>query len=109
MPQRHSEQQPIPKINTMNTTHKQLDHKLVAAAKMGATAEVAILLDRGANIHAMGDEALIGAALNGHTDTVALLLNRGADPNARDGGALRMAAKNGHTEVFWMLKAALSA
>jgi hypothetical protein len=43
------------------------------ASYNGHTAIVALLLDRGADVHARDNFALMAASLNGHTATVALL------------------------------------
>ena len=79
--------------------NNELNQKLIDAANNGNINEVALLLDRGADIHAEKDEALRLAAYNGHTETVALLLDRGADIHAEKDEALRWATKNGYTET----------
>jgi len=81
------------------------DDELIHAAKRGDTAEVALLLDRDADVHAGKDHALRWAAEHGHTATVELLLDRGADVHADDDydGALRWAAGNGHTATVVLL------
>ena len=84
--------------------HADDDYALHWAALKGRTETVALLLDRGANVHAYDDSALRWAVLNGHTDTVALLLDRGADVRADDDCALHWAAKYGHTDIVALLK-----
>ncbi|MBB5052697.1 ankyrin repeat protein [Afipia massiliensis] len=77
---------------------------LLWAAAHGQTQLVKLLLNRGADIHAMDDKALRLAALKGHTDTVRLLLDRGAEIHAVDDGALRWAAGgNRYTETVRLL------
>ena len=71
---------------------------LAAAALRGAGDIVSLLLDRGADINAVGGHggtALVAAASCGRKDIVSLLLDRGADINAvcdRYGTALATAA-----------------
>jgi hypothetical protein len=75
------------------------------AATHGHTESVALLLDRGADIHAANDRALRWAARKGNTETLALLLDRGANINAEKNQALRGAADGGDTEtVAFLLK-----
>jgi ankyrin repeat protein len=80
-----------------------LEDQLMDAAEKGHTETVALLLDRGANIHARNSKALQWAAVNGHTETVALLLERGADIHAVNDWALQKAAKNRCTETVALL------
>jgi ankyrin repeat protein len=80
-----------------------LEDQLMEAAEKGHTETVALLLDRGVDIHTENDQALQWAALKGHTETVALLLDRGANIHARNNKALRWAAVNGHTETVALL------
>jgi hypothetical protein len=82
-----------------------IDDELVAAARMGATAEVATLLDRGANIHALEDLALREAVIHGRTSTVELLLDRDANMHALEDEALRLAAVYGQTDMVRLLLA----
>jgi ankyrin repeat protein len=56
---------------------------LVVAAQRGQTAVVALLLDRGADVHFDGDTALWCAVWDGRLQMATLLLDRGANPNAR--------------------------
>ena len=55
-----------------------LGEALYDAANDGHTAAVALLLDRGVDIHSANDFALYCAALYGHLATATLLLQRGA-------------------------------
>jgi ankyrin repeat protein len=64
---------------------------------------VRLLLDRGANIHALDDYALQLSASNGYIDVTRLLLDRGANIHANDDEALRISAYNGHVEVVRLL------
>ena len=64
------------------------------AAAENCTAVVALLLDRGVDVHASVDLALRNSAYSGHLETATLLLDRGADPNAHpdwEGSALNEA------------------
>jgi ankyrin repeat protein len=78
------------------------------AALNGYDEIVALLLDRGANIHARDDVALREAVKFGRKEMVALLLDRGADIHARNDEALRLAKEKGHTEIMEMLETAMS-
>ena len=55
------------------------DWVMISASEMGQTETVKLLLDQGANIHALNDEALRLASKRGHAETVKLLLDREAD------------------------------
>jgi hypothetical protein len=83
--------------------HALNDEALQWAATNGHRDTVALLLGRGADIHAQNDMALWWAATNGHRDTVALLLDRGADIHAEDDAALRWAAREGHRDTVALL------
>lgn len=63
----------------------------------------ALLLDRGANLHAEDDKALWRSAEIGWSDMVKLLLDRGALVNAQNGRALRSADEGGHVDVVQLL------
>jgi hypothetical protein len=80
-----------------------LENQLIEAAENGHKETVALLLDKGADIHARYDLALVGAAENGHKETVALLLDRGADIHAHNEWTLHWAAQNGQTETVALL------
>ena len=72
----------------------------------GHTSVVALLLDRGADVHYEDDAALLTAAQNGHLETCKLLLDRGADPNAHSvgyGSSLEIARDHHHPEVVELL------
>jgi ankyrin repeat protein len=79
------------------------EQQLIEAAENGHKETVALLLDRGADIHAWDDYALRAVTQDGHTETVALLLDKGADIHAHNDYALRWAAENGHTETVGLL------
>ncbi len=88
---------------------------LVAAAFVGATKLIPLLLARGARLSAamdLGDDtftALEAASTRGQREMVAALLAAGADVDAADdsgGTALILAAFNGHLEVVQALEAA---
>lgn len=76
------------------------------AARNGDTRTCAVLLDAGANVHALGDDALRAAVKRGHTDTVRVLLAAGANVHAHRDIALYDAAENGHTKIAKLLLAA---
>ena len=82
---------------------------LAAAALRGAGDIVSLLLDRGADINAVGGHggtALVAAASCGRKDIVSLLLDRGADINAvggHYGTALAAAASCGMKDIVLLL------
>ncbi|HJT87000.1 MAG TPA: ankyrin repeat domain-containing protein [Bryobacteraceae bacterium] len=60
---------------------------LMYAARQGARAAAAALIDAGADLNLTdpdGTSALVFAILNGHYDTAALLVEKGANPNIAD-------------------------
>ena len=83
---------------------KDFNYCLDWASYYGHTATVALLLDRGADIHARDDAPLRLASENGHTSTVQiLLLDHGANIHAWDDRSLRLASDNGHTATVALL------
>lgn len=93
-----------------------LSDALHAAARNGHTAVVTYLLERGANVDAVGFFGATGmhwAAINGHRDTVALLLERNADPARRDARfdatPEGWAREGGHEAIAAMLQRARDA
>ncbi len=85
---------------------------LILAAYSGDTNKVALLIQLGVNVNAIGYNgatALMCAAERGHADIVAQLLAAGANVNAFNnagGTALMLAASNGHAGVITQLLAA---
>jgi len=66
---------------------QQLNDALIEAAKQGSLADIQSLLDRHADINALGcydSTPLHTAALKGHHQCIELLLDRHANVNARD-------------------------
>jgi ankyrin repeat protein len=80
-----------------------LEEQLIKAAEMGHTETVALLLDKGVDIHARAEGALRWAAENGHTETVTLLLERGADLHRWEEETLRHAAFRGDNKMVTLL------
>ena len=60
---------------------------------------VKYLIEKGADIHALGDDALIEAAILGHLDVVKYLVVQGADLSSINFSVLRMINKHGHSKV----------
>jgi ankyrin repeat protein len=81
------------------------------AAFFGHTAAVRLLLDRGADPHAVSrnptaNTALHAATVRGHRDAAQALIAKGADVNRAAGGGwtpLHLAAGTGHVEVAELL------
>ena len=83
-----------------------LNDQLWEAARKGDAAEVAALLDKGADVNAKfryGTTALFKAAERGNTEVVKVLLARGADVSTKDtfygATAMTWALQNEHYEV----------
>ena len=76
---------------------------LTCAAGGGRTTSVALLLDRGVDIHWEDDCPLREAARQGKVNAVRLLLDRGADVHALNDAALLEARRNGHEAVVALL------
>ena len=70
----------------------------------GHTDVVALLLDRGADLHYADDHVLYWAAVNGHLETVLLLLRRGATALTY---ILHASERHGHHAVADLLRAHL--
>ena len=83
--------------------HAMEDHALCVACQGGRLNTVALLLDHGADVHARQNKPLRSAAKHGHLETVRLLLNRGADLHAAHDRALSSAARRGQLEVVTLL------
>ena len=82
----------------MPKTHNPVSTLLAAAALMGHTEIVTLLLEHGADVNARSRDdgtALHAAAFLGHTETVKLLLEKGADATLRNnmGGTAIAGAK----------------
>jgi ankyrin repeat protein len=59
------------------------------ASRNGHVEVLKLLLDHGANVHAISDWTLRWASQNGHVDVVKLLLDHGADVHADNDCAIR--------------------
>ena len=75
---------------------------LCTAAQQGNTAIIALLLDRGADVHFKSDAPLGFAAREGHLETATLLLLRGATATNR---ILAIAVEKGHHAIADLLRA----
>jgi len=108
------------------TKQNKLDQLLVRESENGNTEIVKVLLEAGADVHAMDDAALRVAKEKGHTETVKALIEAQADVSARAGqkklndellsassdgdeDAVTQLLKNGadvHASQDWALRAA---
>jgi ankyrin repeat protein len=79
------------------------DHPLVYASRQGHADVVALLIERGTDVHADNDSALVNASRMGHDNVVKLLIELGADIHAQDDYALRRATSHGHTSTVAVL------
>ena len=79
------------------------DRALYKASFSAHTPVVALLLDRGADIHFSDGLVLVNAAQEGHPATARLLLDRGADIHARNNAPLILATQLGHLEMVRLL------
>jgi hypothetical protein len=86
-----------------------LDTAFLAAVKSGAHHAAAVLLDKGADVHAEQDEALRFGSAQGKTGFVRTLLRKGASVEAKDCEALRAARQNGHERIVDILEQAAHA
>ena len=75
---------------------------LLVAAYRGNTAVVALLLDRGVDVHYLNDSALYNTAVMGQLETATLLLQRGATATR---GTLDTATLHGRHAVADLLRA----
>ena len=81
-----------------------MDKEIILAAENGNLSEVKTLLEKGANVNAMGPNsgAIHVAAFNGHLEIVQLLLKNKADTNVQDKQGyypLQLAASKGHLAI----------
>ena len=84
-------------------TRDKLNQSLIDASLAGDAEEVKLLLDAGADVHALDDYALRRASYRGHTEVVKLLLEAGANVHACDDIAMQLASLHGRTEVVKLL------
>ena len=78
-----------------------LEWPLYYACSRGHTPVVALLLDRGANVHFGAEVSLRNAAEKGHTETLRLLIDRGGVP---DGDMMRRAQLGRHYATIALLR-----
>ena len=82
---------------------RERDEALFNASFNGRTPVVALLLDRGADIHFEEDKPLCISCQDNHLATAMLLLDRGADVHTQEDRPLRLAAQNDHVEMVTFL------
>ncbi|TPX59810.1 hypothetical protein PhCBS80983_g02198 [Powellomyces hirtus] len=90
-------------IIRQHVTRLGLNEMLLLAVLAERQDIVALVLDRGANVHYDSDIALQDAAGVGNTMLCDLLISRGASVKARDDRALRAAARAGNTATVALL------
>ena len=83
--------------------HDTFEWALTFAARDGHTACVALMLDRGANIHFDYDYPFTESIDGGWLETARLLPDRGADVHALNDYALRWARQGGHEAIIALL------
>jgi Ankyrin repeats (3 copies) len=86
-----------------NLAHFHHDLPLIRASGSGHADVVALLIQRGADVHADNDRALRMASAYGHDNVVQLLIGLGADIHACNDDALRDASSNGHIATVAVL------
>jgi ankyrin repeat protein len=82
--------------------HHDGQHALDMASSFGHADVAALLIQRGADVHAGHNQALRSASEFGYADLVALLLQHGADVHACN-QSLQLASKRGHPAVVELL------
>ena len=90
-------------ISRVDAVAGHLHIALRRASEGGHTVVVALLLDRGVDIHYDSDWAFRMAAFRGHLETTRFLLARGVDVNTMHGVALRQARFDRREEVIALL------
>jgi Ankyrin repeats (3 copies) len=90
-------------IKLLDAGAEEREEALIQASASGRLNVVALMLDRGVDIHCQNNLALWYAVNRGQLDLVRLLLDRGADANASDGDALRDAAGDGMIDIVRLL------
>ena len=83
--------------------HSFNERALMHAVKHGCLAMARVLLDRGTDVGAQANAPLLAAARQGDLEMVRLLIDGGADVHAQEEGALREARGGGHEAVVALL------
>jgi len=109
-------EQPDEKRVSATSQTNELNQEMIIAASNGNLEKVQQLVDKGADINAVGNGLMAGytaltiAAINGHLEIVKFLVDKGVDVNAfgEDGAprghtALTLAAEEGHLEIVEFL------
>ena len=96
-------------VTKLTPMQKELDDKLISAARDGDILSVRVLIENGADVNAkdeLGKTVLHLATREGHVEIVKILIEKGADVDVKDNErytALHWATLDGHIEIAKIL------